>query len=549
MIDINNILQDLLSLEAENEVVEFKEAKNQYDFNKLGKYFSALSNEANLSGISYAWLVFGIKDSDKSFVNSQFRTNKSDLHSLKSEIANHTTNRISFIEIYEQNIESKRVVLFQIPAAPKGIPVAWKGHYYGRDNEDLGALNLEEIERIRRQVQNEDWSAKLCKNASIEDLSQEAIKMARFNFSKKHPELDKEMISWDDITFLNKAKISIQSKITNTAILLLGKPESEHFISPAISKLSWILKDRDNIEKDYIHVSCPFLLGAELIFFKIRILKYRYLKEGTLFPEEVEQFDPYIIREAINNCIAHQDYQLSGRINVVEYEDGRLVFSNVGSFIPGSVETVIHQDAPQELYRNPFLAQAMVNLGMIDTIGSGIKRMFTIQKDKFFPLPDYDFSQNKVMLTVTGKVLDVEYAKALARNPDLSLTDIMILDKVQKNKTLLDTEIQELKNKKLIEGRKPNFHISSTLAKKTGQKIEYIKQRGIDDKYCQKIIIDYLTKFESAKRTDIEKILLDKLPDVLDEKQKKNKIKNNLQKLRSQDIIMVEGKVWSLSKS
>lgn len=93
--------------------------------------------------------------------------------------------------------------------------------------------------------------------------------------------------------------------------------------------------------------------------------------------------------EALNNCIAHQDYTLGGKINIVEREDGVLTFLNSGSFIPESIEKVIETDAPENNYRNPFLANAMVNLNMIDTIGSGIKKMFIIQKNKFFPLSEY----------------------------------------------------------------------------------------------------------------------------------------------------------------
>jgi ATP-dependent DNA helicase RecG len=58
--ELEQTLKHLLSLGAETEIVEFKEAKNTYDFSKLGKYFSALSNEANLNRKSCAWLVFGV---------------------------------------------------------------------------------------------------------------------------------------------------------------------------------------------------------------------------------------------------------------------------------------------------------------------------------------------------------------------------------------------------------------------------------------------------------------------------------------------------------
>jgi len=268
-----------------------------------------------------------------------------------------------------------------------------------------------------------------------------------------------------------------------------------------------------------------------------------------LFPEEVDQYDAYIVREGLNNCIAHQDYTLGGKINVVEHEDGKLVFINSGSFIPASIEEVVIADAPEPTYRNPFLVEAMINLNMIDAIGSGIKRMFNIQRKKFFPMPDYEFANNNVKLTVTGKVMDINYAKKIASMPDLSLIDIIALDKVAKSKTLDEPEIKNLKSKGLIEGRKPNFHISATVANITGEKADYIKQRGIDDGYCQKIILDYLKKFGEGKKIDFESILLEKLPDVLDQNQKQNKVKNNLQALRKQGKIEPHGKIWKMSKT
>lgn len=547
--EIQQILTTFRSQGYENEVVEFKEAKTLYDFEKLGKYFSSLSNEANLKGKRSAWLIFGVKDSDKSIVGSNFRTNTSDLHSLKAEIANFTTGRVSFIEIYEVNLAEGRVVLFEIPAAPNGIPIAWRGHYYGRDGEELNALNIEEVERIRKQGSITDWSAGVIENATIDDLAPEAIAQARESYKKKNSHLLKEIDEWDDITFLNKAKVCIKGKITRAAIVLLGKAEAEHFINPAIAKISWILRDKDNIEKDYQHFTCPLLLSTEGVYRKIRNLKYRYIADGTLFPEEVDQYDPYIIREALNNCIAHQDYTMQGKVNVVEHEDGKLVFINSGKFIPKSVEEVVIADAPEPTYRNPFLVEAMINLNMIDAIGSGIKRMFNIQRNKYFPLPDYEFGDNKVKLTITGKVVDINYARKLASISDLGLIDIIALDKVAKHKTLNDHEISLLKNKNLIEGRKPNFHISATVAKVTGERAEYIKQRGIDDEYCQKIILDYLKKFGEGNRSDFDKILLEKLPDVLSEQQKLDKVKNVLQKLKGMGKIKLNDKrSWILDK-
>jgi len=541
-------LAELLSnAKGESEVLEFKEANNNYDFKKLGKYFSALSNEANLLGKNDAWLIFGVKD-DKSIVGTAFRSDSASLHNLKNEIANQTNNRITFKEIYEIERDGYRVVLFQIPAAPQGIPVSWQGHYYGRDGEHLHPLNLEELERIRTQDSFPDWSVCICEGANVSDLSIEAILKAKESYTKKNPKLAADIESWDDVTFLNKAKICIKGQITNTAILLLGKPESEHFLTPAVARISWILKDRDNIERDYEHFSCPFILSVDEVYKKIRNLKYRYIAEGSLFPEEVDSYDPYIIREALHNCIAHQDYTLGGKINVIENEESSLTFINKGSFIPQTVESVITADAPEPQYRNRFLVQAMVNLNMIDTIGSGIKKMFVIQKNKFFPLPEYNLSKGSVKVIITGKVLDLNYANKLVQMPELRLEEIILLDKVQKGINLDDLEFKYLKRKKLIEGKRPNLHISSNVAKQTNQKDAYIKMQGFDDEHYQAMIIKYLRKFGKGVRADFEELLLDKLPDILDETQKKNKVKNILQKLRKDKSVETVGNQWILSK-
>ena len=547
MLDINEKLNQFLLTNDENEILEYKEAKNQFDFDKLGRYFSALSNEANLLGKNEAWLIFGIKD-NKSVVGTNFKNDIKSLQNLKADIANHTTNRITFKEIYETFLDGLRVILFQIPAAPQGVPIAWQGHYYGRDASELQALNIEEFERIRSQNKSFDWSIQICENATIEDLSKEAITRARELYMMKNSKLIDEIRTWDDMTFLNKSKICIKNKITNTAIILLGKSESEHFLSPAVSQITWILKDKDNIEKDYEHFTCPFILNVDKVYEKIRNLKYRYMRSDTLFPDEVDSYDPYIIREALNNCIAHQDYTMGGKITLVEFEDRKLVFSNKGSFIPENINNVISLDAPEPKYRNKFLAQAMVNLNLIDTIGSGIKKMFIIQKNKFFPLPEYELFNDSVKVTIEGKVLDVKYASKLASMPELTLEEIILLDKIQKGHTINANEAKILKSKNLIEGKRPNIHISSHVAKVTDQKDEYIKMQGIDDEHYQALIIKYLVKFEKAKKADFEKLLLDKLPNVLDEKQKKNKIKNILQKLRINGEIETIGYDWILSK-
>lgn len=552
--ELQTILDQLLALPAETEWVEFKEAKRSFHFNELGQYFSALSNESNLKGKLCGWLILGIRNKPRVVVGSQYRPNRKDLDSLKHEIAKQMTNRITFTEIYELSHPQGRVVMMQIPPAMRGVPTAWQGHYYGRDGESLVALNPAEYEQIRSQAQTEDWSAKIVEGASLADLDPVAINKAREEFKKKQPKVAAEVNGWSNATFLNKAKVCINGRITHAAILLLGREEAEHYLSPAVAKISWVLRDAKGKDKDYEHFGPPLLLHSEAIFGKVRNLTYRYMKNNQLFPTEITQYDPWVIREALHNCIAHQDYTLCGRINVVEQDD-HLLFTNLGSFIPGTVENVIGQDAPPDRYRNPFLASAMVNLNMIDTIGSGIKRMFEKQRSRFFPMPDYDLSEpEKVKVRITGKVLDENYTRVLIAQTDLSLWDVIALDRVQKRLPMTDDQFRSLKDKGLIEGRRPKgLYVSAKVAALTGKKAEYIRNRGLDKQHYKQLVLNYLGKFGASPKTDIEGLLLDKLSAVLTQEQKRTWIRNLLQEMAHRDeTIKASGTrrwaKWSLTK-
>ena len=217
------------------------------------------------------------------------------------------------------------------------------------------------------------------------------------------------------------------------------------------------------------------------------------------------------------------------------------MFTNLGSFIPGSVEKVVKEDAPEEHYRNRFLATAMFNLKMVDTAGGGIKKIFNFQRERFFPMPDYDLSGGKVKVTIAGKVLDMEYARLLASNKDLVLDEIIMLDKVQKKQPLNDFEEKYLKTKNLIEGRKPNCFIGLKVAQKTGQKATYSKNRAFDKSYYLDLIEKAIKEHVSLDRKDVDELLWKKLPDWMDDKQRKIKINHLLSELRRKQIIRNEG--------
>ena len=519
---------------VENEACEWKEFKNlkhAVSGQKGEDIISYISALANMEG---GLLMVGVEDHTLNIVGIKNFHNYT-LENIKQRILGKCTNLDSEglqIESFATTDTDKTVWIFRVPKHLPRLPVYAHDKAWQRLGDSLVPLRPERLQSILSEVINKvDWSAQICKSARLNDLSPDAIAKAKVEYKSKFPGKIEEVDTWEDITFLNKIRLTIKGQITNTAILLLGKPESAPLLSPAVAKISWILKDEKNQEIDYEHFGPPFLLKVDSVFAKIRNLTYRHMPSGTLFPVEISQYNRWVIREGLHNCIAHQDYSLSGRIVLVETPSS-ILLTNMGSFMPGSIETVIRQDAPSEVYRNPFLADAMVNLNMIDTQGGGIKKMFHIQMKRFFPLPDYNFEDaERVRVLIRGEVLDEKYTRLLMEKTNLDLWTVILLDKVQKGIEISRAEHKKLKTLGVVEGRYPNIFISSKIAGATGDKAGHIRYRGLDNQYYRHMLIELIHEHGPVSRQDIDKLLMDKLPEILSEKQKKKKIHNLLYSL------------------
>lgn len=530
------LIDRLRALPTETEWLEFK--RNRYEPQQLGEYLSSLANAAFLASQPRAYLLFGVDDATHEVVGTNFdpySTKAKGNQDLLPWLAAGLRPNTGF-ELHVVAHPAGRVVLLEIGPA-NGEPVAFYGTPYIRVGTSKTELAKYPEKARALWTRGSDWSAEICASASLRDLDPEALVKAREQFIVKHPGQASSVRAWDDTTFLNKARVLRQGAVTNTALLLLGRPESATLLSPAVAKISWILKDAENQELDYEHLGPPFLLVGDRLLQRIRNLIVRALPSGTLFPQEISQYDPWVIREALHNAMAHQDYRRHGRIVVVEFPD-RVLMTNMGDFLPGDVETVIRQDAPQALYRNPFLADAMVELNLIDTQGGGIKRMFEKQRRRWFPLPDYDLGQpDQVSVTLSGRILDERYTRLLMQRTDLDLGQVILLDQVQKRRQIDRNEHRQLKSAGLVEGRYPNLIVASAVAKAAGQAGRHIRERGFDKRYYLDLILALVREHQPVARKDVDQLLLDKLPDRLSQQQKLRKVHNLLQELRRSGLI------------
>ncbi|MHB1098142.1 MAG: RNA-binding domain-containing protein [Burkholderiales bacterium] len=547
---LNTLLSELIA-RWENEVVEFKNVGDSYSTSDIGKYFSALANEANLRNQERAWLVFGVDNKTRSVVGSNYRQDRERLHGLKMQIAENSEPSITFRDIHELQTIHGRVVLFEIPAAPMGMPIAWKGHYYARAGESLTHLGLDKLDEIRRQVGAADWSVAAVPTATLAQLDDGALAKARESFARKYANRfdGNEVMRWPVETFLDRAKLTRDGQITRTTLLLLGKAEAAYLLSPHPAQMTWKLEGG---ERAYQHFGPPFLLNSTMLYQKIRNVQLRILPEYQLLAVELAKYDQKIVLEALHNCIAHQDYARNGRIIVTERPD-QLIFESEGSFYEGQPSDYITGHKTPRRYRNPFLAQAMAELNMIDTMGYGIYEMHVGQAKRYFPMPDYDLSEPGVVkMTIYGSIVDPAYSRMLIQKTDLPLSDILALDRVQKHLPLDDETLRRLRHSGLIEGRKPNVYVSAAVATATATKADYIRTRAQDDEFYAKLLMDYLEKFGGATRKEIDRLLLPKLSEVLTEEQKTNKVNNLLTKMRRKGIIINAGSdkasLWKLAE-
>jgi ATP-dependent DNA helicase RecG len=536
--ELIELVDELRSYPNENECLEFK-TNTATTNDRLGQYISSLSNAACILNKDFAYLIFGIEDKTHNVVGTSFnfKTRKEGNEELELWIRRYLSPSVRF-QYFVCKYHKKYVEIFKIPAATSE-PTNFKRIPYIRFNSSL--TDLRNYPEFIKAIYNseEDWSSKIIENANIDDLDENAIAKAREKFKEKKEGtvLFNHIDSWNNKTFLDKAKITIGGKITNTAIILLGKEESAHYLLPAVAQITWKL---DTEEKAYEHFEIPLFITINQVLTRIRNVKYKFFPDNQLLSVEVNKYEPKVILEALNNCIAHQDYSYNSRIIITE-QINKLIFSNKGGFIEGNAEDYSVGQKTPEKYRNRWLVDAMVNLNMIDTMGYGIYRMYLEQRKRYFPLPDYTKSSfDKVILEIYGHSIDENYSKLLIdKKDDLSLTEVILLDKVQKEQIISENAAKLLKKKGLIEGRKPNYFISEKIAEKTDQRADYIKNRGFKDQHYKNMILELIEKYGSASKLDIDKLILDILPAVLDNNQKGNKIRNILYAMSKRDRTIV----------
>lgn len=546
------LLREYPQENARCEWKEFKNLKNSFCGDEKNDVISYVSAIANMDGGD---LVIGVHDKTLEIVGTDtynYDKQKAILR-LTERCVNLSTEDL-YIDEFITDDTNRKVWVIHIPKHLPKRPVFAHNKAWQRIEDSLVEMTTERMSTILDEpiFSETDWSAQIVSDATIDDLDEVAIAKARMMFKKVHSRIpEAEVNAWTVETFLSKCGIMKNGGITRAAIILLGKYESAFKLRPAVVQVTWTRRDEKQDVVDYEHFTVPFILTVDEILSKIENLTMREMPGGTLFPDTMKQYDDYTIREALHNCIAHQDYTMQQRINFVE-NPTYLYYSNAGSFIPGTLENALTNEEPQAYFRNECLCRAMVDFNMIDTVSSGIKKMFNEQWRRHFPMPDYeiDAKNRKVSVRIYGNEINKQYTNLLKTNDSLTLWDCISLDAVQKGRTIHEDVAQNLLNRGLIEGEAPNYTISLGIAKATNQLQGYTKQKGLDKEKMKQMILQYLKNAgtDGAKRDSIYEYIKDVMPQVKTHEQQLRLLGDILSALSVDKLIYAKGRIWFLKE-
>lgn len=546
------LLREYPQENARCEWKEFKNLKNSFCGDEKNDVISYVSAIANMDGGD---LVIGVHDKTLEIVGTDtynYDKQKAILR-LTERCVNLSTEDL-YIDEFITDDTNRKVWVIHIPKHLPKRPVFAHNKAWQRIEDSLVEMTTERMSTIPDEpiFSETDWSAQIVSDATIDDLDEVAIAKARMMFKKVHSRIpEAEVNAWTVETFLSKCGIMKNGGITRAAIILLGKYESAFKLRPAVVQVTWTRRDEKQDVVDYEHFTVPFILTVDEILSKIENLTMREMPGGTLFPDTMKQYDDYTIREALHNCIAHQDYTMQQRINFVE-NPTYLYYSNAGSFIPGTLENALTNEEPQAYFRNECLCRAMVDFNMIDTVSRGIKKMFNEQWRRHFPMPDYeiDAKNRKVSVRIYGNEINKQYTNLLKTNDSLTLWDCISLDAVQKGRTIHEDVAQNLLNRGLIEGEAPNYTISLGIAKATNQLQGYTKQKGLDKEKMKQMILQYLKNAgtDGAKRDSIYEYIKDVMPQVKTHEQQLRLLGDILSALSVDKLIYAKGRIWFLKE-
>lgn len=508
-------------------------------------YVTALCNEKGGS------LVIGMHDTYPHKIIGT-KQNEGSIGQLESKIYNDTGIRTDIYELYE---DSKRVLVIDVPSRPKGKVYKFEDVALMRVGEELKPMS-DEVYLSIIQEQEPDFSEQFCNGVSFDDLDSEAIEILKDKYAKKQK--NPMFRSLDNHQALSDLGLVSQDKVTNAAVILVGKKSVINAKYPQAKISLEYRTSESNIHFDAREFfDGPYYVMIDKLWTAINSRNGSIpIRNGIYKDYDIPLFNEDVIREALNNAIAHRAYDIQGEIVVKQYPT-QMVFINPGGFPHGvTIDNILYvQSTP----RNRLLADVLSKTGLVERSGQGVDNIFLETLSEGKPAPDYSKTDDFcVTLILSSKIEDAAFSQFINSiqdsHPDdakLTVYDVLTLNAIRlsRNRQSLDRKIvAKLLNAGYIEQRGRTSGTYYILGKDyyelSGKMSEYFKLTEWNEGQVMTMVDSFLRKNRTAKMGDFADLFMGHLS--------RKQVRTYIEKLVEKGTLAYSGdgkkRTYSLSK-
>ncbi len=515
----------------EGQHLEFKEAKNNFSPDRLIKYCCALANERG------GHIILGVTDhKPRTIVGTQAFLN---LEKIKSDVISCLQLRIDVMELH---VNKARVLIFQVPSRPIGVPIQYEGIYWMRRGEELVTMTQDMLKRIFEEGEP-DFSAQICPKATFEDLDPNAIQQFRIRW--QHKSGNGSLLTIPPEQLLLDADLINEKGITFAALILLGKRQSlTKFLPQAEVIFEYRSSDITGPAQQRIEYREGFFCFYDDLWEKINLRNDLQHFQDGLFIWDILTFNEKVIREAILNAISHRDYRLQGSVFIRQFSK-RIEIDSPGGFPDGiTPENILWKQLP----RNRRIAEAFSKCGLIERAGQGANRIFEESIREGKPLPDFSRTDaHEVVLTLVGEIQDKCFLRFLEkvgqeRLASFSTEDFLVLDLVHREQPIppnLKARLPHLIDLGIVErvgkGKGVRYNLCQQYYELAKQSGVYTRKRGLDKETNKELLLKHIrsNKRKGSKLADLCQVL----PAL-----SRAQVQNLLRELKKQGKVELQGK-------
>ncbi len=470
----------------ECEHLEFKTAKDEFKNERLLKYCCALANEGG------GKVILGVTDkAPRQIVGTRAFSN---IQKIKQKLISTLQLKIDAVEIMYQEA---RVLVFDIPSRPLGVPISYDKVYWMRRGEELVAMTQDMLKGIFNESVP-DYSAQICTEARFEDLSEEGIEEFRRRWIRKSGNEKLGLLSSHQL--LHDAELVDGNRITFAALALFGKHRSLGRLNFAHAEVIFEYRSKEiaGPASQREEFREGFFLYYDKLWELVNLRNDMQHFQDGLFIQDIPTFSERSIREAILNAVSHRDYQNPGNVFIKQFPE-KIEITSPGGFPDGiNPENILDKQMP----RNRRIAETFAKCGLVERSGQGADRMFEEAIEQGKSLPDYSLGDSyQVILKLDGRVIDEYFLKFLEkasseRKHPFTTHELLVLDTIHnggKIRPNLRYVIQVLLQDGIIERMSRNkFILSKKFYVLSGKKGVYTRKKGLDRETNKQLLLKHI---------------------------------------------------------